>query len=140
MTNTSTESMTQPIRFSGDVLLHLSDGLGLEVATASAEFWKRRDAPVLASGRLLSIWSYETSWDYQEVHPDGDELVLLLSGDIDFMLDSGDGERRLHLEPGEACVVPAGTWHRAEIHGPSTALFITPVPATTEHREVRPAG
>jgi homogentisate 1,2-dioxygenase len=140
MTKAITDSMAQPVRFSGEILLHLTEGLDLDVMTGSSETWERKDAPELASGRLLSVWSYETSWGYEERHPDGDELVLLLAGEIDLMLDSGDGEQRLHLEPGEGCVVPAGTWHRAEIEEPSTALFITPVPANTEHREIRPGG
>ena len=92
-----------------------------------------------ATGRLLSIFSYDSTWDYQERHPDGEELALVLDGEVDFLLDVGDGEQPVHLDRGEACVVPTGAWHRAAVAAPCTILFITPVPARTEHRPLHPS-
>ena len=44
------------------------------------------------------------------MHPEGDELLLLLSGAIDLILQTGDRERVVELRPGAACIVPRGVW------------------------------
>lgn len=127
-------TMSQPFRINETLVLHLTDGLDMRVAAATPELWQRRDAPELAEGRLISIFSYDSTWDFQERHPDGDELALVLDGAVDLLLDSGDGEGAVPLATGEAGIVPAGAWHRLAVSQPSTILFITPVPARTEHR------
>jgi hypothetical protein len=63
----------------------------------------------------------------------------VLNGDVDLLLDEGRGERAERLIAGRAGVIPAGSWHRIAIREPATLLFITPVPARTEHRAY-PAG
>ena len=52
-------------------------------------------------------------------------------------LDDGHGERPERLVAGRAAVIPAGSWHRIAIREPATLLFVTPVPASTEHRAFR---
>jgi mannose-6-phosphate isomerase-like protein (cupin superfamily) len=63
-----------------------------------------------------------------EVHPDGDEILYLISGGLDVILEEADGDRKVTVKPGEAIVVPKGVWHRVELHEPSHLLFITPGP------------
>jgi mannose-6-phosphate isomerase-like protein (cupin superfamily) len=99
-------------------------------------FWQPKDRPELTSGQVLSVFSYSKTWSYQERHPDGEELAIVLSGSIDVLLGDGDRETPVRLESGSGCVVPAGTWHRVAPRVTSTVLFITPVPARTEHRDV----
>jgi hypothetical protein len=130
--------MSQPISLNETLVLHLNDGLDMRVVAADPELWQRRDAPELAEGRLMSIFSYDSTWDYEERHPDGDELALVLEGAVDLLLGSGAGAKAVPLAAGEAGIVPAGSWHHLAVHQPSTILFITPVPARTEHR-TRPA-
>lgn len=67
------------------------------------------------------------SW---EMHPHGDELLHLLSGSIDLILDEADGERHVSLEAGNACVVERGTWHCLLLRAPSRLLFVTPAGGT----------
>jgi len=69
-----------------------------------------------------------------EMHPDGDELLYLVSGRVDLILEL-DGtsttvgaERLETLQPGEAIIVPKGTWHRVEVREPSRLVHITPGP------------
>lgn len=71
-----------------------------------------------------------TGW---ERHPDGDEVLILLSGRFDVVLDEDSGERVVALTPGKSVVVPQGVWHRMVIHEPGELLFLTPGD-TTEHR------
>lgn len=69
-----------------------------------------------------------------EMHPDGDELLFLVSGRIDVVLEK-DGqqdavgrEQTLELVPGDAIVVPKGVWHQVLIREPSQLVHITPGP------------
>ena len=84
---------------------------------------------------LISHHEFDTPWGVWEMHPKGDEVVCLLSGDIDFVLRTADGERTLRInEPGSYVIVPKGTWHTANPHEPTSLLFITPGEGT-ENRE-----
>lgn len=68
-----------------------------------------------------------------EVHPDGDELLYVVSGTMEVTLDDGDEHRvgeetTILLRAGEACVVPRGVWHRVEALEPSRLVHVTPGP------------
>jgi mannose-6-phosphate isomerase-like protein (cupin superfamily) len=71
-----------------------------------------------------------------EMHPDGDELLFLISGRIRVALEEPAGERIVELRPGESLVVPRGTWHRVMLQEPSQLLHITPGPGGA-HRPLR---
>ncbi len=92
------------------------------------------ERPKLSDGRLLSVFDYEGDWTWWERHPLGDELVYLLNGEVEFLLDDGNTQWSVPLSPGTAAVVPRGTWHSARVPEPSRVLFVTPTPAKTEHR------
>jgi hypothetical protein len=115
-------------------VVHLADDLAVCACAVADGFWADRARAELATGRLLSVFTYEVTWDYQERHPTGDELVLVLDGDVELLLDLGEGERAQHLARGGAGIVPAGSWHRVAVVNRATLLFVTPVPALTEHR------
>jgi mannose-6-phosphate isomerase-like protein (cupin superfamily) len=61
-----------------------------------------------------------------EMHPDGDELLYLVEGASDVVLDEEAGERCLSLLPGQAFVVPCGVWHRVVVKEPCCLLYFTP--------------
>ncbi len=63
-----------------------------------------------------------------EMHPDGDELLFLVSGHVSVALEEHGSERVVDLEPGQALVVPRGVWHRVLPKQPSHLLHITPGP------------
>lgn len=64
-----------------------------------------------------------------ERHPDGDELLILISGRITVLLEDRDPPRRVELTPGRALVVPKGVWHRVLLSEPSQLVNITPGPS-----------
>ncbi len=68
-----------------------------------------------------------------EMHPDGDELLYLISGRVDVIIEEDGRERTVELAPGQAFVVPSGVWHRVSLREPSQLLHITPGPGG-EHR------
>jgi mannose-6-phosphate isomerase-like protein (cupin superfamily) len=63
-----------------------------------------------------------------EMHPDGDELLLLFSGRVSVALEEETGEREVELAPGQGFIVPRGVWHRVRIHEPSQLVHVTPGP------------
>jgi mannose-6-phosphate isomerase-like protein (cupin superfamily) len=86
-------------------------------------------------GRLLvARFDFETDWPTWEIHPEGDEVVVLISGTADMVLDHGGSHQVTSLsQPGSFVIVPRGTWHTARISAPTSMLFITPG-AGTENR------
>ncbi len=85
---------------------------------------------------LISRFDFDQDWPSWEIHPHGDEVVYLLSGDVDFVLETTQGEKTLRVnEPGSYVVVPQGTWHTARPHKPTCMLFITPGEGT-QNREI----
>lgn len=73
----------------------------------------------------------DTSW---EMHPDGDEALTLISGEIDVHLNDGGAQTVVTLKAGESCVVKKGVWHKQVVKAPGRLLFHTHG-NTTQHRK-----
>jgi mannose-6-phosphate isomerase-like protein (cupin superfamily) len=63
-----------------------------------------------------------------EMHPDGDELLYLVSGAVTVTLELPDGDTQVELGPGDAVVVPQGVWHQVTTREPGQLIHITPGP------------
>ena len=63
-----------------------------------------------------------------EVHPDGDELLYLVSGAVTVVLELAGGDRVVDLGAGDALVVPKGVWHKVTLREPGQLVHITPGP------------
>jgi mannose-6-phosphate isomerase-like protein (cupin superfamily) len=61
-----------------------------------------------------------------EVHPDGDELLYLMSGAMSLRLEYPDGDVEVEVHAGEAVVIPRGVWHKLTLREPGQLLHITP--------------
>jgi mannose-6-phosphate isomerase-like protein (cupin superfamily) len=84
-------------------------------------------------GRLLSALSPGADWTHWEMHPAGDEILVMLEGKVTFILDFADGLKALALSPGRLLVIPKGVWHTARVSEPARLLAIT-AGAGTQHR------
>ncbi|MGI9323925.1 MAG: hypothetical protein ACR2PZ_01810 [Pseudomonadales bacterium] len=107
----------------------LSPASRFHIKAMSPEFYQELDAEFdgFRGHTLVSQFQFDAAWGVWEMHPQGDELVYLLSGDTDFILRDAAGERRVRVStPGQYVVVPQGAWHTAEPHEPTHMLFITP--------------
>lgn len=105
---------------------------GAELLPRSAEGWK---AVNHARGeRVIGLSRPQRGEDLHphvwEMHPDGDELLHLVRGGIDLVLDEPHGERRIPLLDGQSCIVKRGAWHRLVLREPSILLFVTPAGGT----------
>lgn len=95
-----------------------------------------RDFEGFRGRRLLMTGDFEAPWASWERHPAGEEIVYLLSGDVDMVLETPEGEEVVRLrEPGSYLIVPRRTWHTARPHKRTHMLFITPGEGT-EHRPI----
>lgn len=108
------------------VYLHLEDGPRALRLPVGDDFWETLPGRTdLGDGRMVGLFRFESDWDSWEVHPAGDEVVVLLSGAVDLVLDEPGGERVVALRERGTCVVPQGVWHTANVLAPSEALHIT---------------
>jgi mannose-6-phosphate isomerase-like protein (cupin superfamily) len=106
--------------------VHLTDGPAVRPVEVGPDFWQTLDQNEdLAGGRLAMIFHFEEDWSTWERHPAGDELVCLLSGAVDLVLEEGSGERVVELRGRSATIVPRGVWHTARVLEPSDGLFVT---------------
>ncbi|MGH7820433.1 MAG: hypothetical protein ACREQ9_11705, partial [Candidatus Binatia bacterium] len=114
--------------------VHLTDGSAATALEVGEDFWRRiGERAELGEGRLVCAFRFDEDWTSWEMHPAGDEVVCLLSGAIDVILDEGGVEEVIELRHRGACIVPRGVWHTARAHAPSEALHITRG-AGTQHR------
>ena len=77
-------------------------------------------------GKLtLGVMSYtgQTPW---ERHPDGDELLLVLDGDLEVTVLADDGPVTRKLRANEAFICPQGLWHRQLAAKSVSMLYGTP--------------
>ena len=74
----------------------------------------------------LGVMSYtgQTPW---ERHPDGDELLLTLDGEVEVTTLTDDGPVTRKLRAGEAFVCPQGLWHRQFAEKSVSMLYGTPI-------------
>ena len=86
-------------------------------------------------GRLAMILPMTEDFAQWERHPAGEELIVMLTGAMDVILDEAGGERTIKLDTGQAMLVPQGIWHRGVIRAPGKALFVTEGEGT-EHRPI----
>jgi mannose-6-phosphate isomerase-like protein (cupin superfamily) len=113
--------------------VHLDmSGKAREVEAGPDFFRSFKSRADLQNGRLMGALRISEGLSHWEMHPDGDEILYLLSGSVDVELE--DEQRCIRLSDMTACVVPCGTWHRTVVHQPGKMIFITPGNGT-QHRE-----
>jgi len=92
-----------------------------------------------AAGKTLAVFSAERPEDvhpdYWEMHPGGDELLILCSGRLELDIEDASGLRTVELTPRTGQVVPAGSWHRLRLREPSVLMAITHRSGTQRRRD-----
>jgi hypothetical protein len=117
--------------------VHLSDGPAAKRVEVTPDFWQTIDSNAeLRGGRLVTASRFAADWPHWEMHPAGEELVVLTSGSVDLVLeDSAGAHTTLPLRERGAVLIPRGTWHWARVHAPSEMWFVT-YGEGTRHRAV----
>ena len=136
MTDTSPANPFDPANTFVDLA---PDGTSVPLPVTS-DFWDRlAQGSLRIAGRMVSFSRMTADWSHWERHPAGDELLIVMSGALDLILDEPDGDRRVRLQDRAGFIVPRGVWHRAEVHAPADILFIT-AGEGTEHRPLEPTS
>jgi len=127
--------MTEAFTLAG-TYIHLNPDGSARAMEGGDRFWagiaERHD---LDQGWLMGATGQSKDWDHWERHPAGDEILTLLSGEMELVLDAPGGEQRAVLKAGQTFIVPRGIWHRAIVKEPGQLMFLTPG-AGTEHKPV----
>ena len=109
--------------------LRLRPDASIEPLAVDGKFWERLAAGELGDFHneyLVVCHAFAEDWPVWEMHPNGDEIVCLLSGVVTFILEREGGTEAIELvESGSYVIVPKGTWHTARTSGPCRMLFIT---------------
>lgn len=121
--------------------IHLSDEQRVRSLRANAALWERlKSDRGLRAGRLLGVHTVRTNDDVHasqwERHPNGDEVLCVVSGRIDVVLQEPSGERLIPLEPQTGFIVPQGVWHRLLVKEPAVLVGV----ARHEDTQLRDVG
>lgn len=114
-----------------DAIVHLSDNGAIRSHANDVGFLQLATAnPELMEGYILSLHhaadSAAVHYPTWEMHPEGDELLILLSGSMSTELRQERSQSIELLACQTASIVPAGVWHRLIVHEPSMLIAITP--------------
>lgn len=107
-----------------------ADCLPVEV---DAAFWET-GVQALPPGRLVSMFESATDWQVWEMHPQGEEMIIQIEGELVLVLEQDGGEVRVALRAGEFAVVPKGVWHTADVPAKGRAIYITPGEGTQSRK------
>lgn len=104
--------------------IEVSDGFWRDLMSGNPS---SPDASLVAhgSGWLTAVYRFERDTPSWEMHPAGDELLVLLSGAIDVVLETARGADVVELREGTSLVVPRGTWHKQIVRSPARELAVT---------------
>jgi mannose-6-phosphate isomerase-like protein (cupin superfamily) len=88
----------------------------------------RPGPPVRIDGMTVGIVTIVDDPPHRgEIHPDGDEILYVVSGKISVAGES-DPTMILELGAGEACIVRKGEWHLVHVLEKTQLIHITPGP------------
>lgn len=132
--------MGQAIRLASNFVV-LDGQFRASVVEVSPELYSRLDEEFsdFKGHLLISSYAFDEDWPTWEVHPAGDEFVILVSGDVDLVLARASGRETIRMtEPGTFAIVPRNTWHTARIRKTSVMMFVTPGEGTVNAAEPPP--
>jgi mannose-6-phosphate isomerase-like protein (cupin superfamily) len=85
-------------------------------------------------GHLLSAFPFASARDAHsdmwEMHPLGDEVLFLLTGELGVDYSDGPNTGSVSLQGGSGVVMPRGVWHRLVFRGPCLLLALTAAQGT----------
>lgn len=102
----------------------------------SSTFWPKLMAGEISESALVTFVRMEGDFGHWEMHPEGEELFILISGLIEIDLEAPDGScRTVRRSARETFLVPRGHWHLARTIEPGDLTVIT-FGEGTQHRPV----
>jgi quercetin dioxygenase-like cupin family protein len=119
-----------------DIRAALSDAPELTITSSTTGEEAEAAFPQLASfnegGVFVGRYSGRPPW---ERHPQADELLHVLDGEVDVTVLTDDGPVHVTVRAGSIFVVPRGLWHRPVARAAATLLSATPKPTEVSFAE-----
>ncbi len=99
----------------------------IEKLEGGDKFWSKsgEELDKLGEDWLITEFSFDEDWKSWEMHPNGEEIVYLLSGAMDLILEKNENRETIELREKGLVVIPRQTWHTAKVLKPSKMLIIT---------------
>ena len=109
-----------------EVYLHLHTDAEVHLEPVTPEFWPQiGDRSDLQTGRLITGMATDSDWPTWEVHPAGDEVIILTAGVSRFHLDDGNDVTEHVVAAPRYLLMPKGVWHTMDVVEPGRAVVIT---------------
>lgn len=109
--------------------LHLGRGPDVTRLDVDETFWQTIDERTeLHTGRLVLADDTTEDWDSWEMHPAGDELIVVTSGSVVVHVehpDRPDLDSPIRVDAPNMVLMPAGTWHTVDVIEPARILTVT---------------
>jgi quercetin dioxygenase-like cupin family protein len=97
----------------------------------------------LNEGQVLGVFSIADASDLHaqwEMHPAGDEVLVMLAGELRVEYSDGFRSGAESMASGHAMVMPKGVWHRLVLREPGVLLSLSPLQGTElSHNPRRPS-
>jgi quercetin dioxygenase-like cupin family protein len=117
-----------------EVYVHLHTDAEVHLEPLTDDFWpsisERTD---LHTGRLVTGIGTAGDWTVWEMHPEGDELIIVTEGSCRFHLDDGSEVTEHVVTAPQFVLVPKGVWHTMDEIDAGRAVVVT-WGAGTQHR------
>lgn len=115
--------MTQvPVFTLGPDVAFAAEGGGITAEPMGPDFWTKRVLE-FGTGYLISRVETSADWPTWEMHPNGDEFICQITGEMDLIIEGYD--MPVKLVAGDFAIVPKGHWHTANAGSTGDAIYIT---------------
>ncbi len=110
----------------------------VEKVKGGDQFWK---TPRLNHDRIGTHWLfsehyYANDWEEWKMHPAGDEIIYLLDGSIDVIIDQAKLTNTIKLRTNGVVTIPRQNWYTVKVYSPCHILNISRE-LNTKHRKIR---
>ena len=104
----------------------------LDVTVSTPNMHKGAAKPF--DGLNVGVVTMDKASNNGEVHLNGDEILYVISGELNLTSDSNPNES-LSLCSGESCIIKKGEWHKVNVIQTAQLIYITPG-LNNEHRPI----
>lgn len=120
MNETALSDLTQ-------VYLALGNQGNIKKLDGGDKFWSLSgdELDKIGENWLITEFEFNEDWKSWEMHPNGEEIVFLLSGAMDLILEKDEVREKIELRQKGLIIIPRATWHTAKVLETSKMLVIT---------------
>ncbi|MCO5144144.1 MAG: cupin domain-containing protein [Oligoflexia bacterium] len=100
---------------------------GKAQAWDAGKFWESAKTKGFESpfGYLVAQYEFKETWSQWECHPNGDELLIAIDGSMELVLENDGSQEVVSLSAPNSFLIPAGTWHTANVKEPCRIIGIS---------------